>query len=186
MKFYCIGLSLLALATLNANAHDYSRVLIADTGRVGKELVRYLVLGESPCVVIQSLVPGGKGEISVESKICSYEGKGFWDGYTDVDVKRGYFEDNRLFLEIGFTPLQPIGETIRICEVIFQGSEAQGLNCVDGNALEEGQKRTNLEMLRIIGQVSANPLPIKKPRSTNAAGLYRSGPSALRMNPLRS
>jgi len=25
----------------------------------------------------------------------------------------------------------------------------------------------------------------KKPRGTNAAGLYRSGPSALRMNPLQ-
>lgn len=43
MRLYFIGLSLFALVVFNVNAHDYSRVLMADTGRVGKELVRYLV-----------------------------------------------------------------------------------------------------------------------------------------------
>lgn len=158
MRLYFIGLCLFALAVFDVNAHDYSRVLMADTGRVGKELVRYLVLGGSPCIVIQSLVPGGRGKISLESEICSYEGKGFWDGYAAVEVKKSYFEDKRLFLEIGFTPLEPIGETTKICEVIFEGRKAEGMRCVDANLLKEDQKRLNLEMLKIMGEINANQL----------------------------
>jgi hypothetical protein len=79
--------------------------------------------------VIQNLVPGGRGTVSAEKKICSLEGKRFSNGYADVDLKRGVFEDGKLFLELGVTPLQPIGETIMTCEVVFHDGVADHLAC---------------------------------------------------------
>jgi hypothetical protein len=112
-----------------AKEFDYRNVLEAGTGRVGDVLVRYLTWSEDYCIVIQNLVFGGDGKVSAEKKICSLEGKRFSDGYADVDLKRGVFEDGKLFLELGVTPLQPIGETIMTCEVVFHDGVADHLAC---------------------------------------------------------
>lgn len=115
---------------IKAEGLDYSKVLYAGTGSVaGVPIVRYLAWSEDNCIVIQNLVPGGRGTVSAEKKICSLEGKRFSNGYADVDLKKGVFEDGKLFLELGVTPLQPIGETIMTCEVVFHDGVADHLAC---------------------------------------------------------
>ena len=115
---------------IKAEGIDYSKVLYAGTGSVVEApIVRYLAWSEDNCIVIQNLVPGGRGTVSAEKKICSLEGKRFSNGYADVDLKRGVFEDGKLFLELGVTPLQPIGEIIMTCEVVFHDGVADHLAC---------------------------------------------------------
>ncbi len=72
-----------------AKGIDYSKVLYAGTGSVVEaSIVRYLAWLEDNCIVIQNLVPGGRGTVSAEKKICSLEGKRFSNGYADVDLKK--------------------------------------------------------------------------------------------------
>lgn len=112
-----------------AKEFDYRNVLEAGTGRVGDVLVRYLTWSEDYCIVIQNLVFGGDGKVSAEKEICSLEGKRFSNGYADVDLKKGVFEDGKLFLELGVTPLRSFGETIMTCEVVFHDGVADHLAC---------------------------------------------------------
>ena len=103
---------------------------MAGTGDVGGTFVRYLYMGSDPCIIVQNLVPGGRGKISAEKKICSLEGKSFYD-YMDVDFKEGVFKDGKLFLEIGVTQLRVMGEKIKYCEVVFRHGVADHLSCRD-------------------------------------------------------
>lgn len=114
---------------LGAGGFDCSRLLMAGTGRAGGQLVRYVITSQDACLAIHNLVPGGKGRISAESRICDLNGKDFNSDFADVDFKRGYFTDGRLFFEIGITPLNPIGEKIVNCEVKFVRGVADHLSC---------------------------------------------------------
>lgn len=115
---------------IKAEGVDYSKVLYAGTGSVSEvPIVRYLAWSEDICIVIQNLVPGGRGTVSAEKRICSLEGKRFSNGYAAVDFKEGVFKDGKLFFELGVTPLQPVGETVVSCEVVFHDGVAEHLAC---------------------------------------------------------
>lgn len=108
---------------------DCGRLLMAGTGRAGGQLVRYVVTSQDPCLTIHNLAPGGRGRIAGESRICDLNGKYFNSDFADVDFKRGYFTDERLFFEVGLTPLKPVGEKIVKCEVKFVRGMADHLSC---------------------------------------------------------
>ncbi|UVJ45621.1 hypothetical protein NVV94_08745 [Pseudomonas sp. LS1212] len=138
MKIYFLfTLAFLAAGSTEAKEFDYSRVLMAGTDRVGDLFVRYLYPSEEGCIVIQNLVPGGRGKVSAEKEICSLDGRSF-DDYTAVDLKAGNFKDGKLFLELGVTPLQPVGETVKTCEVVFHGGVADHLSCKEKLTKENG------------------------------------------------
>lgn len=116
-------------AAAEASEVDYSKVLYSGTGAVaGIPIVRYLAWSDD-CVVIQNLVPGGNGTVSAEKNICSVNGEKISNGYADVDFKKGTFVDEKLFIELGITPLQPVGEKVMTCEVIFDSGLADHLSC---------------------------------------------------------
>ncbi|MEQ7921636.1 hypothetical protein ABQX22_20755 [Xanthomonas sp. WHRI 1810A] len=130
MKIFLIPALILSLAApTDAKEFNYSRVLMAGTGDLGNTFVRYLYSSETPCLVIQSLVPGGKGKVSAQQEICSIDGKSFYDGYTYVDFKSGKFENGKLFFDVGITPLKSASETSVLCEVIFKDELADHLSC---------------------------------------------------------
>lgn len=141
------ALVLCAVGLVEAKEFDYRRVLMAGTGDVGNLFVRYLLSSEESCIVIQNLVPGGKGKVSAEKKICSLDEKNFDDGYAVVDFKEGVFKDGKLFFEIGFTPLQPVGETVMSCEVVFYDGLADHLSCKKKSELTEENCTCNSEKL---------------------------------------
>ncbi|MDQ0123113.1 hypothetical protein J2W17_002060 [Pseudomonas lini] len=130
-------LAVFAAGVGEASEFNYKRVLMAGTGDVGNLLVRYLISSDESCIFIQNLLPGGKGTVSAEKKICSLAGKSFDDGYTAVDVKEGAFKDGKLLFKIGVTPLQPIGESIMSCEVIFYNGLADHLSCQEKVEINE-------------------------------------------------
>lgn len=132
-----IVLILCVIGVVEAKEHDYERVILAGTGDVGELLVRFLVLSGEPCLIIQNLAPGGRGKVSSEKDICSIDGEKFEDGYTAVEFKSGTFKDGRLVLEVGVTPLQPIGETVFSCEVVFFKDLAERLSCKEKKRLDE-------------------------------------------------
>ncbi|VVO41826.1 hypothetical protein PS691_05814 [Pseudomonas fluorescens] len=79
--------------------------------------------------MIQNLVPGGRGTVSAEKKICSLEGKRFSNGYAEVDFKKGSFEDGKLFLDLEVYPLRLVDKVIMTCEVVFNDGVADHLAC---------------------------------------------------------
>lgn len=130
MKILLIAvIALFLLDITRAEDFNYRRVLMAGTGNIGNLFVRYLYSSETPCIFIQNLVPGGKGTVAAQKKICSINGKSFYDGYADVDFKRGTFENDKLSFEVGLTPLEPAGERIVNCEVVFIKGLADHLSC---------------------------------------------------------
>lgn len=122
-------LSLLSVGPVIANGHSYDQVVQADIGSIGKHIVRYLVFSGSPCIVVQTMVPGDGGKIVEENTICSLEGKSFWDGYADIYLRKAEFASDKLYFDMSVTPLYPTGEEIRVCEVLFEGLRADRLEC---------------------------------------------------------
>ena len=121
------------LFSVNSLAEDEgcNRVIQAGTGVIDGKLVRYLTFFDDPCIVIQTLKPGGRGGVNSENKVCSSDGKSFRSGYADVELKSGKFDGGKLYLEISLTPLEPAGEVIEQCEVIFLNEEFDGLRCAE-------------------------------------------------------
>ncbi|VVO35573.1 hypothetical protein PS723_05342 [Pseudomonas fluorescens] len=66
--FVILAFCLAGLA--EAKEFDYRNVPEAGTGRVGDNLVRYLVWSEDHCIVIQNMVFGGNGKVSAEKKFA--------------------------------------------------------------------------------------------------------------------
>ncbi|MEB2519732.1 hypothetical protein SOP85_30585 [Pseudomonas sp. YuFO20] len=120
-----------AASLVEAKEHDYKRVIMAGAGDVGELFIRFLLLSGESCLIIQNLVPGGGGSVSGEKAICSIDGKKIADDFAAVDFKVGDFRAGKLFFEIGVTPLQPIGEVVMFCEVIFSGGLADHLSCTE-------------------------------------------------------
>ena len=143
--FFLFVLAVFAVGLGEASEFNYKGVIMAGTGDVGELLVRYLISSDESCIVIQNLLPGGRGTVSAEKKICSLAGKGFNDGYTAVDVKEGAFKDGKLLFKIGVTPLQPIGETVMSCEAIFYNGLADHLSCQEKEEINEVTCKCNTE-----------------------------------------
>lgn len=130
MSFFVIlAFCLAGLTEAQYKEFDYRNVLEAGTGRVGDNLVRYLVWSEDHCIVIQNMVFGGSGKVSAEKKICSLEGKRFSNDYAEVDFKKGSFEEGRLFLDLEVYPLRLVDKVIMTCEVVFNDGVADHLSC---------------------------------------------------------
>lgn len=53
-------LGLVCLSSAAAAEFEYKRVYQADAGKIDKYIVRYLRSFDSPCVRVQSLLPGGR------------------------------------------------------------------------------------------------------------------------------
>lgn len=123
-----------------AKDFDYRDVAMAGTGGVGSLFVRYLISFNDTCLLIQNLVPGKLGAVSAQKKICSLEGKRFDSGYSAIDFKEGTFKDGKLLFEVGVTPLEPVGETIMSCEVIFVHELPDHLSCKKKEDFEEGSR----------------------------------------------
>lgn len=114
-----------------AEGVDYKKISQARTGIINGKVVRYLSTFSDVCIVIQVLRSGGGGEVESESKVCSLNGKRFNDDYADVELKDGRFEGDKLILELGFTPLEPVGEKIMECELSFSAGVLAPLRCQD-------------------------------------------------------
>jgi hypothetical protein len=121
------GLACLSSAT--AAEFDYKRVYQADAGKIGKYIVRYLRTFDSPCIRVQSLLPGGNGKIVKEKELCSIDGKSFLDGYTQVELKKGEFQEERLTFLFEIMPLEPAPEFLKQCTVPFKDGAPQDLVC---------------------------------------------------------
>ena len=129
MKIIIAVIALTVGSMAESKETDYINLESAGTGRVGDQLVRYLAWSRNDCIVVQNLVLGGDGQVSAQKEICSLNGKNFNDGYTDVSLKKGMFQEGKLFFELGVTSLRQTGEKIMICEVVFRGSLADHLSC---------------------------------------------------------
>src|SRR5471030_2473707 len=117
------------ISSVTAAEFDYKRVYQADTGKIDKYIVRYLRSFDSPCVRVQSLLPGGKGKILKEKELCSIDGKSFLDGFTQVELKKGEFQDGKLTFMFEIMPLEPAPEFIKKCTVPFNDGAPQDLVC---------------------------------------------------------
>ncbi|WP_248802771.1 hypothetical protein [Pseudomonas sp. MWU13-2100] len=127
ISYIILGLACLSSAT--AAEFDYKRVYQADAGKIDNYIVRYLRSFDSPCVRVQALLPGGKGEILKEKELCSIDGKSFLDGFTQVELKKGEFKEDKLILTFEIMPLEPAPEFIKKCIVPFKGGAPQDLVC---------------------------------------------------------
>ncbi|OLS60502.1 hypothetical protein PSEMO_49130 [Pseudomonas putida] len=82
-----------------------------------------------PCISIQLQIPGGKGRYSVRKDFCSFDGKSLIDDFSNVEFKRGEFQDDQLRFEIALTPLGTKEIEIKICQVNFKDGQPEELTC---------------------------------------------------------
>jgi hypothetical protein len=127
LKVWCVS----CICILFFVGHDYHLVSIAGNGRVGTLLVRYLTFGVDSCVYVQTFSPAGGNKLLSDQKLCSAAGESFVEDFSFVELKRGWFESDRLYLELGMTPLRAAGEMIKICEVLFENGKASHLQCIE-------------------------------------------------------
>jgi hypothetical protein len=128
MKKLLPTILLVAAPTSFSAELEYSDVYKADTGRIGNDSVRFIVTGRSPCIWIQKLVRGIPGKISAESQLCSINGHSFMTDYAYVGIQKGYFKNNKLYMEISTTTKELVSEALT-CEVLFNVGAAQSLEC---------------------------------------------------------
>lgn len=131
-----ISLMIFSIKFATAEVIDYSDILFSGTGSAGgNHLVRYLAWSKDDCIIVQNLIPGGKGTISAAKDICSLDGQSFRRGFADVSFKSGNFRGNKLTLTLGFSPLRGSEEAVMDCEVVFYKGVANRLSCKKaGNA----------------------------------------------------
>lgn len=128
MKKLLPTILLVATPTTFSAELEYSDVYKADTGRIDNNSVRFIVTGRSPCIWIQNLVRGMPGKISAESQLCSLNGNSFMTDYAYVGIEKGYFHNNKLYMEISTTTKELVSDTLT-CEVMFDAGVAKRLKC---------------------------------------------------------
>lgn len=128
MKKIFPAILLIATPTSFSDDLEYSDVYKADTGRIGNNSVRFIVTGRSPCIWVQNLVRGMPGKISLESQLCSLNGNSFMTDYAYVGITKGYFHNDKLYMEISTITKELVSEALT-CEVLFNAGAAQSLEC---------------------------------------------------------
>ncbi|MFJ4375267.1 hypothetical protein ACIP1T_22015 [Pseudomonas japonica] len=114
---------------VNARAIGCAGILMADLGKVGEKLVKYIVLMEKPCVFVQLQIPGGKGRYSFQKEICSFDGKSLTDDFSHAEFRRGEFIDDQLFFELAVMPVGKEEFEVKTCKVLFSDGKPDKLTC---------------------------------------------------------
>lgn len=114
----------------NAESVECNAIHMADSGHIGRQIVRYIIPTGSPCVLVQLIIPGGEGRYSFRKQLCSFDGKSLIDDFSTVEFKRGEFKYDRLKFEIALTPLGTNEVEIKTCEVNFREERPEELTCI--------------------------------------------------------
>lgn len=114
----------------NAESVECKTIHMADSGHIGKQIVRYIIPTDSPCVLVQLIIPGGKGRYSFRKQFCSFDDKSLIDDFSKVEFKRGEFKHDRLRFEIALTPRGTNEVEIKTCEVNFREERPEELTCI--------------------------------------------------------
>lgn len=125
-----IGVALLS-NTSKATEHpiDYSKVTNAELRGAGNLLVRYVLTADNPCLTIQYLKPGHPGVFLRERTICSLGETRFDRDFALVEFKTLDFHDDRLDVEMEFTPSRRGHKAIRRCSIALQPDSIGDLIC---------------------------------------------------------
>ncbi|WP_154582355.1 hypothetical protein [Stenotrophomonas maltophilia] len=105
---------------------DYSKVTKADGAVIQQRSFRYLVIADDPCLTVQSF---RLGEYHQKKSICSLGGARFDRDFALVDFKTLDFHDDRLDVEVEFTPSRRGRKVIRWCSIALQPDSIGDLVC---------------------------------------------------------
>ncbi len=133
MQWLVLCAALFVLGSSSQAAHrpiDYSKVTKADVVIVRKLLVRYLVVADDPCLTIQYLKPGGRGELLREKAICALGGAKFDRDFALVDFRTVEFFEDRLVVEVEFIPSRRGRKAIRWCTIDLKPDLIGDLKCM--------------------------------------------------------
>lgn len=108
---------------------NYSKVTNAELERAGDLLVRYVLTADNPCLTIQYLKPGHPGIFLRDRTICSLGEARFDRDFALVDFKALDFHDDRLDVEVEFTPSRRGRKVIRWCSIALQPDSIGDLVC---------------------------------------------------------
>lgn len=107
------------------------------TGQAAGKARRYSTHIHSACIFIDTFRFQGDGKPVSQRKICELEGKSMYTDYTDVSFNAGEFHNNKLYFELSVTPIAPVGEEIKLCEVTFPKNGASKLKCTDNKRMSD-------------------------------------------------
>ncbi|WP_334598322.1 hypothetical protein [Pseudomonas alvandae] len=127
-----LAIALFILSTIdfsNAAPVNYSAVAEANSGRSGKELVRYLRIFEDACLYIETLSLDGNWSATSRASVCDLEGQLFSSDFTYVGFQDISFEIDGIHLTLSTTPLEPIGEETRKCFIPITNGQIGRLQC---------------------------------------------------------
>ncbi|TPD74102.1 hypothetical protein FJN21_20680 [Stenotrophomonas maltophilia] len=108
---------------------NYSKVTNAELERAGDLLVRYVLTADNPCLTIQYLKPGHPGIFLRDRTICSLGEARFDRDFALVDFKALDLHDDRLDVEVEFTPSRRGRKVIRWCSIALQPDSIGDLVC---------------------------------------------------------
>ncbi|MBY6282493.1 hypothetical protein [Stenotrophomonas maltophilia] len=108
---------------------DYSKVTKAEGAIVRERSFRYLVIADNPCLTIQSFRLGHPSKPHREKFICSLGEARFDRDFALVDFKTLDFHDDRLDVEVEFTPSRRGRKVIRWCSIALQPDSIGDLVC---------------------------------------------------------
>lgn len=108
---------------------DYAQVYKADVARMQGHWVRYVMASDYPCFTIQLFKTERLDALTHQKTICSVGKLKFYSDFTDVSIKEVEFKSDHLRIEIGFTPLSPVGEEILECSISIRNRAIGDLLC---------------------------------------------------------
>ncbi|MDU9393902.1 hypothetical protein [Pseudomonas sp. zfem002] len=127
MFFYC--------TQLVADDLDCQRIYMAGTGEAAGKIRRYVLHSSSSCVFVQTLRSRVDGSPVYQDGLCWLEGKSLSRDFADVGFNNGEFHGGKLYFEVSVTPRIPMGEEIKLCEVVFINGRAHHFKCEDGKSM---------------------------------------------------
>jgi uncharacterized protein YecT (DUF1311 family) len=110
---------------------DPNRISRAGAQRYGDIVVRYLTTFGSPCLNVQLLAPDGGWRVMSTAEFCSFDGKSFWDGYSDAGFENLTFAADGLHVTLSLSELRGNGEMRRECVIPIQGGDIKNMKCTE-------------------------------------------------------
>lgn len=125
--FICLVIFLPILS--RADGIDYQRAAKINSVRLAKVVYRYIHLYEDPCLYVEALSPPDNWRVIYAKKICSYEGKDFYNGYASADFSDVSIQEGAIKFNIKLITLPPVEEKVLKCLFEFKDGMLEEPRC---------------------------------------------------------
>ncbi|WP_323156014.1 hypothetical protein [Pseudomonas alvandae] len=124
-----IATLLTMLAFISSEAVAENRELYEQTSTIiNNELLKYSLSKKGNCAVFR-ILSATNLEIKSVRKMCSYEGRSFWDQVADAHFYNISFSGAGIKFYLSITPLYPVNEQIYECIAPIKASELLPIIC---------------------------------------------------------